>query len=114
MFENVTTQYKNFQIDSDKTKTIKSELKTRNISNYKIKLECGEGFDFQHAMSCKKGGFVTLRHNEVRDITGTLLSDVCKDVELELSFFIKEQAMRNKVLDEAQRYICDRIFWVCG
>ena len=39
MFENVTTQYKNFQIDSDKTKTIKSELKTRNISNYKIKLE---------------------------------------------------------------------------
>ena len=39
LFENVTTQYKNFQIDSDKTKTIKSELKTRNISNYKIKLE---------------------------------------------------------------------------
>ena len=36
-------------------------------------------------MSCKKGGFVTLRHNEVRDIVATVLSDVYKDVKLEPS-----------------------------
>ena len=36
-------------------------------------------------MSCKKEGFAALLHNEVRDITVTLLSDVCKDVELEPS-----------------------------
>ena len=29
---------------------------------------CGSKFNVQHAISCKKGGFVTLRHNEVRDI----------------------------------------------
>jgi hypothetical protein len=44
---------------------------------------CSEKFDVQHAISCKKGGFVTLRHNEIRDISSHLLSEVCKDVELE-------------------------------
>ena len=29
--------------------------------------ECGSPFDLQHAMSCKKGGFVSLRHNELRN-----------------------------------------------
>ena len=40
------------------------------------------GFSVQHAMSCKKGGFVTLQDNEVRDISAILLSTVCKDIEL--------------------------------
>ena len=44
---------------------------------------CGMTFDVQHSMSCKKGGFVTHRHNELRDITAKLLSEVCKDVEVE-------------------------------
>ena len=39
VFENVITQNKDFQIDSEKTKTIKNKLKRRKISNYKIKLE---------------------------------------------------------------------------
>ena len=41
---------------------------------------CGEGFNVQHAIPCKKGGFVTLRHNKVRDITATLLPYECKNV----------------------------------
>ena len=39
LYENVITQNKDFQMDSEKTKTIKNELKTRKLSNYKIKLE---------------------------------------------------------------------------
>ena len=40
LYENVViTQNKDFQIDSEKTKTMKNELKRRKISNYKIKLE---------------------------------------------------------------------------
>ena len=39
LYENVMTQNKDFQIDSEKTKTIKNELKRRKISNYKIRLE---------------------------------------------------------------------------
>ena len=34
-------------------------------------------------MSCKKGGFVALQHNKLRDITGVLLEEVCHDVAVE-------------------------------
>ena len=80
---------------------------------------CGESFNVQHAMSCKKGGFVTLRHNEVRDVTATLLSEVCKDVELDPSLLIlngEEQNMSKtaKKNDEVRLDICARSFWVSG
>ena len=182
LYENVIKQNNDFQIDSEKTKTIKNELKRRKISSYKNKLEelrnsmnekmkrcndtsnetgssnwlsvipvrefnymlnkqqfwdsirlqhgwpipgllvscsCGEGFNVQHAMSCKKGGFVTLRHNEVRDITATLLSDVCKDIELEPSFLTlngEKHKMRKtaKTNDEVRLDICAWNFWVSG
>ena len=32
---------------------------------------------------CSKGGFPTIRHNEVRDLTADLLTEVCYDVEVE-------------------------------
>ena len=34
-------------------------------------------------MICKKGGFICQRHNEVRDITYEMMSEVCKNVEKE-------------------------------
>ena len=34
-------------------------------------------------MSCKKGGFVSVRHNDLRDLATNKLSKVCKDVEIE-------------------------------
>ena len=30
---------------------------------------CGSEFTFDHALICKKGGFISLRHNDLRDIT---------------------------------------------
>lgn len=44
---------------------------------------CGKKFDITHVLSCKKGGFVNQRHNEVRNITGMLLEEVCRDVRKE-------------------------------
>ena len=44
---------------------------------------CGQKFDVDHAMCCPKGGFPTLRHNKVRDLTADLLTEVCGDVERE-------------------------------
>ena len=38
---------------------------------------CGSRFGVPHALSCKRGGFVTLRHNELRNITADLLREVC-------------------------------------
>ena len=34
-------------------------------------------------MSCKKGRFVSIRHNDLRDITARIVSEVCKDTEIE-------------------------------
>ena len=41
---------------------------------------CGSKFSVEHALSCPKGGFPTIRHNEIRDLTATLLTEVCKNV----------------------------------
>ena len=40
-------------------------------------------FDVSHAVICPKGGFPTIPHNEVRDLTAKLLTEVCHDVEIE-------------------------------
>ena len=44
---------------------------------------CGENFDERHAMSCQKGGFISIRRDEIRDITCSLLKEVCSDVTKE-------------------------------
>ena len=44
---------------------------------------CGHQFSVDHALSCPTGGFPTIRHNEVRDITASLLSEVCHSVSVE-------------------------------
>ena len=53
------------------------------LSRLPSKCACGSNFDLEHALSCKKGGFVIQRHNELRDLTADLLSEVCKDVCVE-------------------------------
>ena len=44
---------------------------------------CGNSFTMEHILSCPKGVFPSIRHNEIRDITATLLSEVCHDVAIE-------------------------------
>ena len=44
---------------------------------------CGQSFSVSHASSCKLGGFIHMRHNEVRDITAKFLDEVCYDVKVE-------------------------------
>ena len=36
-----------------------------------------------HTLNCKRGGYVNMRHNNIRDFEATLLSEVCKDVKIE-------------------------------
>ena len=33
-----------------------------------------------HVLSCPKGGLPSLNHNEIRDLTATLLTEVCSQV----------------------------------
>ena len=45
--------------------------------------QCGNSFTLDHVLSCPTGGFPIIRHNEVRDITASLLSEVCSNVSME-------------------------------
>ena len=45
--------------------------------------ECGARFNLRHALSCVKGGFISIRHNRIRDVTANLLKEVCRDVRIE-------------------------------
>ena len=42
--------------------------------------ECGAKFTVDHAFTCSRGGFPILRHNEIRDLTANLLTEVCHEV----------------------------------
>ena len=44
---------------------------------------CGKQFSVEHAMNCHRGGLPSIRHNEIRNITADLLSEVCHCVGLE-------------------------------
>ncbi len=48
-----------------------------------LKCACGEGFNVDHALTCKTGGFISIRHNEIRDFTADTLNEVCNDVQVE-------------------------------
>ena len=77
--------------------------------------ECGAQFNLQHALSCMKGGFISIRHNRIRDITANLLKEVCKDVRLEprlqpLTGEEFSQATTN-TSDEARCDVSARGFW---
>ena len=44
---------------------------------------CGKSFSVEHAPSCSRGGFPSVRHNEIRYTTATLFTEVCNDVCVE-------------------------------
>ena len=44
---------------------------------------CGARNNINHTLICAKGGFVSMRHNTLRDLNAELQSEVCKDVTVE-------------------------------
>ena len=57
--------------------------------NHDIKLlpskcSCGQKFDITHVMNCKRGVFVIMRPNNIKDFEANLLKKVCSYVEIEL------------------------------
>ena len=89
-----------------------------NIPKLPTTCPCGSKFDIQHSMSCKKGGFISIRHNDLRDLTANMLSEVCKDTEIEprLQTLTGEQ-LNNRTAnrsDEARLDIRARGVWARG
>ena len=46
---------------------------------------CGQHFTIEHALSCSRGGFPSIWHNEICNIMVNLLSEVCHGVGIEPS-----------------------------
>ena len=80
-----------------------------------LKCACDTPFSVEHALSCPRGAFPTHRHNELRDITATLLAEVCPDVGIEpelqpVDGFVPRYATAN-VEDHARVDVRARGFW---
>ena len=65
----------------------KQEFFNANLLRYGCELKrlphecvCKVKYNIDHALTCKTGGFVTLRYNENVIVTEDILSMVCKDV----------------------------------
>ena len=53
------------------------------ITNLPKFCPCGSKFNIQHSMRCKKGGFIFIQLNDLRDLTANMMSEVCMDTEIE-------------------------------
>ena len=53
------------------------------LNDIPSKCVCGDDFSVEHAMVCRRGGFIIQRHDELRNLEAELLRSVCNDVEVE-------------------------------
>ena len=60
-----------------------ADSQNRKPSRTPTSCACGANFTVEHVLSCPRGGFPSICHNEIRDITANLLSEVCNDVRVE-------------------------------
>ena len=88
------------------------------LTNLPSRCACGEQFSVEHGLKCLKGGFITQRHNELRDLTGDLLAEVCKDVTIEPPLepltgeLLKYKTAKTE--DDAHPDVSARGFWIRG
>ena len=55
----------------------------KDLKGLPSKCPCGQSFNMTHALNCKTGGFVTIRHNRVKYFEAQLPTEICNDVEIE-------------------------------
>ena len=80
--------------------------------------ECGSPFSLDHALSCKKGGFISLRHNYLRNFFARTMKEVCHDVQIEPPLQplvgVENLPASSVKSDEARLDVSARGFWVTG
>ena len=64
---------------------------------------CGKQNSVDHALSCMKGGYTIMRHNNVRDTEAALLQEVCKDVTIEPPLIPSKELGDKSCLDVGAR-----------
>ena len=59
---------------------LRYNLPLPNLPSY---CACRKVFTVNHALTCKKGGFIAQRHDTIRDLLTSHISKVCRNVETE-------------------------------
>ena len=54
-----------------------------NFPNTPRHCACGAKHSTDHILMCKKGGYVSMRHDNLRNLEASFLREVCKDVKVE-------------------------------
>ena len=74
---------------------------------------CSKPYNVQHSILCKKGGFVTLRHNELRDNIVEFLEEVNNYVKVEPALQPLSRAeIKGNQSYKARSDIDARGFWI--
>ena len=85
------------------------------LENLPSHCSCGHQFSIEHTLSCPTGGFPSIRHNEVRDLTASLLTEVCHGVSTEPHLqSLSGEAMSHEsanVEDRARLDVVANSFW---
>ena len=85
------------------------------LRNLPSKCPCGQQFNLNHALNCKRGGLVIIRHNNIRDFEANLIRQVCNDVETEPPLQPLDGEIINGLTgDEARPDLRARGFWRHG
>ena len=75
---------------------------------------CGAENDTDHCLICKKGGYVGMRHNALRDTEAAIMKEVCYDVKVEPSLIPvenEELPRGTNKLERARLDISARSVW---
>ena len=73
---------------------------------------CGVKNNLNHTLICKKGGYVAMRHNNLRDLNADLQREVCRDVVVEPSLLpINNEEVDGIQADRAAPDISSRGLW---
>ena len=79
-----------------------------NIAKTPSYCQCGKENDVDHTLNCKSGGYVSLRHNRLRDLEAELMKEVCQDVRIEPELLpIESEGIRHgNTADKARLDVC--------
>ena len=73
---------------------------------------CGAINDVNHTLICAKGGFVSMRHNALRDLNAEMQQEVCKDVVIEPRLLpLDNESVDGTSADRAAPDISSRGMW---
>ena len=83
-----------------------------NIPDTPTYCACGSRNSGDHILTCKKGGYVSMRHNAIRDAEAKFMQEVCRDVKIEPDLIpIERENVQDNTASGARLDISARGVW---